>query len=137
LPWPLIAKMGCSTHSGKSMATIVLTGKVVGKQSEPAVSLKEYKSSQGGEIKVATFSLNDREYCYFKNKDDNPGQFYRVEVTGKSAEIAVERLNLGTWVSVTGQPVWRQYNGQKFLDVKNAKITLAEDRKTSSDSEPF
>lgn len=116
------------------MATISLIGKVVGKQSEPAVSMKEYKSPNGGEVKVASFSINDREYCYFKNKDDNPGQFYRIEVTGKSAEIAAERLSLGTWVSVTGQPVWRQYNGQKYLDVKNAKITLAEDRNTATSS---
>lgn len=107
------------------MATITLTGKVTGKQGEPAVAIREIK-----DLKIASFSVNDREYCYFKNKDDNPGQFYRVEVTGKGAEIAAERLQRGSWVTVTGQPVWRQYNGQKFLDVKNAKVIPCEDRKT-------
>lgn len=121
------------------MATITLIGKVVGKASEPAVSLKQYKSAKGGEVKVASFSMNDREYCYFKNKDENPGQFYRIEATGIYADIASEQISLGTWLSVTGQPVWRQYNGQKYLDVKNAKIVLAGDRKpaTDADSDPF
>jgi single-stranded DNA-binding protein len=115
------------------MATISLIGKVVGKAGEPAVAVREIK-----DLKIASFSVNDREYCYFKNKDDNPGQFYRVEVTGKTAEIAADRIQLGSWVSVTGQPVWRQYNGNKYLDVKNAKITLAEDRKTATGDEmPF
>ena len=118
------------------MATITLTGKIVGKAGDPAVSTREYKGTDGKAITVASFSVNDREYCYFKNKDDNPGQFYRVEVTGKSAEIASDRLQLGSWVAVTGQPVWRQYNGQKYLDVKNAKFVLAEDWKTEASSEP-
>jgi hypothetical protein len=121
------------------MATITLTGKVVGKASEPAVSMREYKGREGGEIKVASCSINDREYCYFKNKDDNPGQFYRVEFTGRYADLASDQLELGTWITVVGQPIWRQYNGQKFLDVKNAKFTLAQDRKTaaSDSSVPF
>lgn len=117
------------------MATISLIGKVVGKKSDPAVSLKEYKGRDGSALKLASFSVNDREYCYFKNKDDNPGQFYRVEVSGRLADIATDQIKLGTWVSVTGQPVWRQYNGQKYLDVKNAKFVLAEDWKTASESD--
>jgi len=120
------------------MATITLTGKVVGKASEPAVSIKELKGQTGGNMKLASCSILDREYCYFKNKDDNPGQFYRVEFSGRYAELAGDQLELGLWVTVVGQPVWRQYNGQKYLDVKNAKFTVAQDRKTSSgDSEPF
>ena len=117
------------------MATITLTGKIVGKAGDPAVSTREYKGGEGQTIKVATFSVNDREYCYFKNKDENPGQFYRVEATGKNAEIAADRLQLGTWVSVTGQPVWRQYNGNKYLDIKNAKFVLAEDWKNEAASD--
>lgn len=131
-------KMTC-TPSGlyfKKMATIVLTGKVCGKAGEPAVALRTIKTKDGGEAKIASFSLNDRERCYFKNKDDNPGQFYRVEVSGYSADWVSEQLKLGTWVSVTGQPVWRQYNGQKYLDVKSAKVILAEDWK-NTETEPF
>lgn len=116
------------------MATINLIGKVVGKAGEPAVSLKEYGGANGSTVKVASFSVNDREYCYFKNKDDNPGQFYRIEATGRYADIASEQFELGSWVSITGQPVWRQYNGQKYLDIKNAKAMLAQDRKPSSSS---
>jgi len=119
------------------MATITLIGKVVGKAGEPAVSVKEFKSREGSGMKTAIFSINDREYCYFKNKDENPGQFYRVEVTGRFAENASDQIKLGTWVQVTGQPVWRQYNGQKYLDVKNGKYVLAEDWKTAASSEIF
>jgi len=120
------------------MATITLTGKVVGKASEPPVSVKEYQGREGAGMKLASCSINDREYCYFKNKDDNPGQFYRVEFSGRYADLAVDQLELGTWVTVVGQPVWRQYNGQKYLDVKNAKFTLAQDRKTAPDGKlPF
>ena len=119
------------------MATISLVGKVVGKAGEPAVSMKEINGKEGAVIKIASFSLNDKEYCYFKNKEDNPGQFYRVEVNGRMADIAEERVSLGTWVSVSGQPIWRQWNGQKYLDVKNAKFTIVEDRKTAPESDPF
>lgn len=120
------------------MATISLIGKVVGKASDPAVAVREIKTNNGT-MKVASFSINDRDYCYFKNKEENPGQFYRVEITGVQADIAAERLSHGSWVAVSGQPVWRQYNGQKYLDVKNAKFTLAEDRQASTapSSDPF
>jgi single-stranded DNA-binding protein len=120
------------------MATITLVGKVVGKAGVPAVSVKEFTTKNGTPGKLASFSLNDREYCYFKNRDDNPGQFYRVELVGRDAEIAIERIELGKWVSVTGQGVWRQYNGQKYYDVKNAKVVIAEDRKSNPESDdPF
>lgn len=121
------------------MATISLTGKVVGKAGTPAVSMREINGKNGSTIKIASFSVNDREYAYFKNKEDNPGQFYRVEVTGPAADIANERLELGSWVSVTGQAVWRQYNGEKYFDVKNARIVPVQDRNTASapSSDPF
>lgn len=115
------------------MAMVSITGKVVGKQSEPAVSVREAK-----DLKIASFSVLDRQYAYFKNKDDNPGQFYRVEVTGRSAEYLAENLKHGTWVSVTGQGVWREYNGQKYYDIKNSVVTQCEDRKTATENNsPF
>ncbi|MFZ9315671.1 MAG: single-stranded DNA-binding protein [Candidatus Nanopelagicaceae bacterium] len=104
------------------MATISLAGKVVGKNGESAVSLKE-----GKDYTIASFSIKDSSYCYFKNKDDNPGQFYRCEVIGKQASIAAQRLERGHRVAVTGQTVWREYNGTKYLDVKNCQVTFLED----------
>lgn len=119
------------------MATITLIGKVVGKAGEPAVSVKEFNGKEGKPLTIASFSVHDKEYCYFKNKDDNPGQFYRVETTGFAAERVSNQIELGTWVSVTGQPVWREYNGNKYLDVKNAKVVLAEDWKAKESADPF
>lgn len=104
------------------MATIALAGKVVGKNGESPVSLKE-----GKDYTIASFSIKDNTYCYFKNKDDNPGQFYRCEVLGKQATLATERLKRGDRVAVSGHPVWREYNGNKYLDVKNCQITFMED----------
>jgi len=104
------------------MASIALAGKVVGKNGESPVSLKE-----GKDYTIASFSIKDSTYCYFKNKDDNPGQFYRCEVLGKQAALAAERLKRGDRVAVSGQPVWREYNGNKYLDVKNCQITFLED----------
>jgi len=119
---------------GNEMATISIAGKVVGKTGESAVSLK-----QGKDYTIASFSVKDNDYCYFKNKDENPGQFYRCEVIGKQATLAAERLNRGDRIAVCGQPVWREYNGNKYLDVKNCRLTFMEDSreaKTTVD-EPF
>lgn len=110
------------------MASISLTGKIVGKKSDPAVTLKKI-----GDLSIAEFSMMDTDYCYFKNKDDNPGQFYKVSVTGKSAEWLAENLTHGSKVGAHGQPVWREYNGQKFLDVKQARVVLLEDRKPATE----
>lgn len=115
------------------MAFLNASGKVVCKEGDSPVSLK-----QGDNYTIASFSLRDQTYCYFKNKDDNPGQFFRCEVTGKQATLAAERLKRGDRVSVVGQAVWRQYNGNKFLDIKNCQITFLEDnRETKSSDELF
>lgn len=110
------------------MATLSIAGKVVGKDGTSPVSLK-----QGKDYTIASFSVRDSTYCYFKNKDDNPGQFYRCEVIGKQATLAAERLQRGDYVAVTGQSVWRQYNGNKYLDMKNCQLTfLADPRDTAT-----
>ena len=108
------------------MAIMSLAGKVVGKNGESPVSLK-----QGDNYAIASFSLRDNAYCYFKNKDENPGQFYRCEVVGKQATLAAERLNRGDRVAVAGQPVWREYNGNKYLDIKNCQLTFLEESRES------
>ena len=120
--------MICKSHLGSSMASISISGKVVGKKSDPAVALRQI-----GELSIAEFSVLDTDYCYFKNKEDNPGQFYKVAVASKAATWLAENLTHGSKVTVHGQPVWREYNGTKFLDVKNARVVSMDDRKTSSD----
>lgn len=115
------------------MATATLSGTVVCKQGEPAVTLKEL----GNNYKIAEFSLRDTEYFYYKG-DDKPGQFYKVQVTGKQAELAVDRLNRGDFVSVTGQLVQREYNGRIYLDVKDARYNQPyKAREEGASTDPF
>ena len=110
------------------MASISISGKIVGKKSDPAVALRQI-----GELSIAEFSVLDTDYCYFKNKDDNPGQFYKCSVTSKAAPWLAENLTHGSKVTVHGQPVWREYDGKKFLDIKNARVIAMDDRKNSTD----
>jgi len=111
------------------MASISLSGKITGKKSDPAVTLR-----QAGELSIAEFSVLDTDYCYFKSRDDNPGQFYKVQVVGKNTDWLSENLTHGSKVTVHGQPVWREYNGTKILDVKNARVVSMDDRKPAAES---
>ena len=122
--------MSCNIPLGFSMASITVSGPIVGKKSEPAVALRQYDNFASAE-----FSVLDYEFSYFKNKDDNPGQFYKVSVTSKNAAWVAENLNHGSMVTVHGQPVWREYNGKKYLDIKNARVVPMEPRKTSTDDD--
>ena len=97
------------------MARISISGKVTGKQGEPAVTIREL--GQNG-FKVAEFSVVDTEYFYHKG-DDKPGQFYRARVTGKQAEWA-EQLERGDFISVSGQLVAKEYNGRTYLNIEDA-----------------
>jgi single-stranded DNA-binding protein len=113
------------------MASISLAGTVTGKQGEPAVTVREF--GNGG--KVAKFSIADKEYFYVKEGEDRKGQFYSVEVTGKSAEIVADRINRGDKVAVTGQLVQRDYQDKTYLDVKNARVTFLEARPQAQSEE--
>ena len=103
------------------MAQINISGTVTGREGEAAVTLK----TLGESYQVAEFSVRDTEYFYHKG-DDKPGQFYRVQVGGKSAEYIAEKLERGDFVSVTGQLVQRPYEGKNgkgiALDVKDARV---------------
>lgn len=99
------------------MAQVNLSGTVVCKQGEPAVTVK----TLGESYTIAEFSIRDTEYFYYKG-DDKPGQFYKVQVGGKAAEFLPERLERGDFVSVTGQLVQRVYNDKIYLDVKDARV---------------
>ena len=99
------------------MAQVNLSGTVVCKQGEPAVTIK----TLGNDYTIAEFSILDTEYFHYKG-DDKPGQFYRVQVGGKQAEFLPDRLERGDFVSVTGQLVQREYNGRTFLNVKDARV---------------
>ncbi len=99
------------------MAQVNISGTVVCKQGDPAVTLK----TLGESYTIAEFSVRDTEYFYYKG-DDKPGQFYRVQVGGKSAEILAGRLERGDFISVTGQLVQRVYKDKTYLDVKDARV---------------
>lgn len=107
------------------MASISLAGTVTGKQGDSPVTIKQFDSGDS----IATFSVADREYVYTKPGEESKGQFYRVEVRGKAAQIASDRLQRGDKISVVGQLVQRDYQDKTYLDVKNARITYLEARR--------
>ncbi len=107
------------------MASISLAGTVTGKQGDSPVTVKQFDSGDS----IATFSVADREYVYTKPGTESKGQFYRVEVRGKAAQIAADRLPRGDQIAVTGQLVQRDYQYQVYLAVKNARITYWEARR--------
>tara|TARA_B100001173_G_scaffold271711_1_gene249831 strand:- start:3775 stop:4107 length:333 start_codon:yes stop_codon:yes gene_type:complete len=102
------------------MAQATLSGTVVCKEGTAAVTLKSLSES----YTIAEFSVRDTEYFYYKG-DDKPGQFYRVQVGGKQAEIIADRLERGDFVSVTGQLVQNVYNDKTYLNVKDARVNQA------------
>ena len=108
------------------MASISIGGKVTCKEGAEAVTIREF--GNGG--KIAKFSVIDTEYFYSKD-EDKLGQFYSVEVSGKSAEIVEDRLQRGDRVTVHGQLVQRKYQEKIYLDVKNARVTFQETRRDS------
>ena len=112
------------------MAQINISGTVVCKQGDAPVTLK----TLGNDYTIAEFSVRDTEYFYFKG-DDKPGQFYRIQVGGKSAEIVADRLERGDFVSITGQLVQRVYNERTYLDVKDARVNQPyKEQKSSGDA---
>lgn len=112
------------------MASISIAGKVVCKEGTAPVSLKTFDNGNN----LATFSVVDTEYVYTKEGEERFGQFYNVQVNGKAAEIANDRLQRGDRVAVHGQLVQRQYNDKVYLDVKNARVTSLEPRRDTADS---
>lgn len=110
------------------MATLSTAGTVSCKPGDQPVKLKTYDNGD----KVATFSICDRQYVYSKGSDDRQGQFFNIEVRGKTAEICFDRIQRGDKIAATGQLVQRTWNDKLILDVKNANITFLESRQTSS-----
>jgi len=99
------------------MATITVSGTIVGREGEPVVTQK----TLGSDFVIYEFSVLDTEYYGGKKKDDR-GQFYKVQVTGRQGEFLVNSLERRDFVSVTGQLVQREYNDKLFLDIKNARV---------------
>ena len=114
------------------MASVSLAGTVTGKQGEPAVQVRQFD----GGMKIAKFSMADREYFYSKD-DERKGQFYSVEVSGKAADIVADRLERGDKVAVTGQLVQRDYNDKVYLDVKQARVTFLENKPQGGGGDAF
>jgi len=122
------------------MAEVSAYGRVTCKQGEQAFSLRE-----GEKYAFLTFSLLDAKptKSFFKNPEDNPGQFFQVEVTGKKyCSYLAEHIKQGRIVNVTGQAVWSRYNDKKYLTVKNSQVTfldwhLLKDDTEDENSDPF
>lgn len=114
------------------MASISIAGKVVAKEGTPPVTLKTFENGN----QAASFSVVDNEYIYVKQGEERFGQFYNVQINGKAAEIATDRLQRGDRVAVHGQLTQREYNGKVYLDVKNARITYQEARREEAGEEP-
>jgi len=114
------------------MAQVTLSGTVVCKQGEEPVTLK----TLGNDYTIAEFSVRDTEYFYYKG-DDKPGQFYKVQVSGKQAEYLPGQLERGDFVSVTGQLVQRTYNDRTYLDVKDARLNQPYKPRASAEPSPF
>lgn len=116
------------------MASISVAGKVVCKEGTAPVNLKTFDNGNS----IASFSVVDNEYFYVKEGEERFGQFYNVEVNGKAAQIAVDRLQRGDRVSVHGQLVQRQYQDKVYLTIKNGRVTSLEPRREAVDEEvPF
>lgn len=107
------------------MASISVAGKVVAKEGTTPVSLKVFDNGN----QLANFSVVDNEYFYCKEGEERPGQFYRVEVNGKAAEIYADRLQRGDRVAVHGQLIQSTYNDKTYLTIKNARVTSLEPRR--------
>ena len=114
------------------MAQVNISGTVVCKQGEPPVTLK----TLGESYTIAEFSVRDTEYFYSK-EDPKPGQFYKVQVGGKAAEFLPDRLERGDFVSVTGQLVQREYEGKRYLDVKDARVNQPFKERPESSGDAF
>jgi single-stranded DNA-binding protein len=111
------------------MATISIAGTVTGKPNESAVTMKSFPSrTPGGDADVvASFSVADRAYFYTKQGEERQGQFYRIEVRGKTAEICNERIKRGDQIAVSGQLIQRTYQDRLFLDIRNATVTFLDE----------
>lgn len=112
------------------MASCSVAGKVICKEGEPPVTIREF--GNGG--KIAKFSVVDSQYFYVKEGDDRKGQFYNVEVSGKIVDIVADRLKRGDRIKVDGQLVLRDYNDRTYCDIKNGDVTFMEDRQTTNSS---
>jgi len=126
------------------MAHISIAGKVF---KEP--ELKFFDSGS----QTCTLSVVDREYVKPKKGEaEAPGQFYDVEIWGKYAEIAADRLRKGSRVAATGKAEWQEYtnkSGEKrrvlkvtnpsltFLDTKEEKEALGGGSSAGTDSDIF
>lgn len=117
------------------MARISISGTVCAGREGTAVSTRT--TDKG--LTFANFSVADLEYVPTRQGEEKRGQFYSCEVVGKSAEIAAERLEKGSFISVTGQLVQREYNGKTYYEVKNAVITYPPRGKAAAEEEevPF
>lgn len=113
------------------MATGVISGIVTCREGDKPVTLKTI----GDNYTVATFSMVDKEYFYSPDPDNKKGQFYQIEVTGKAAEIAADRIQRGDVLSARGQLVQSEWQGKTYLNLKNATVTYLTNRQQEGGSQ--
>lgn len=122
------------------MAEVSAYGRVTCKEGAEPFSIRE-----GEKYSFLTFSVLDAKPTknFFKDPDDNPGQFYKVEVTGKKyCAYLADQLRKDRIVAVTGQAVWSKYKDQRYLTIKNSEVTfldwhLLKDDKVDTTDDPF
>ena len=117
------------------MANISIAGSVCkGKDDSSPVRFQVLDSGTA----VANFSVADTEYFSFRG-DERPGQFYSVQVFGKTAEFSRERLKRGSKVSVSGQLVLEPASeGDRiFPTIKNARVQFLDPREEEREEPPF
>lgn len=112
------------------MASITVVGTVTCKEGEEPCTLRTFESGSS----LVTFSVLDKQYVYTKQGEDKFYQFYKCEVLGKAGEIALDRLQRGDKVGVSGQLVQRKGGDRVYLDIKNAQVTFLEYRESSSET---
>ena len=90
---------------------------------------------QAGTSQVLKFSVADSEYIYSKD-GEAPGQWYSVEVWGKSAERLSAILAKGAKVAVHGQLVQRPYEGKNgkgmALDIRDARVSIVSKKEAAA-----
>lgn len=93
----------------------------------------EVRTTQGGsDICSFTLAVNDRR--------DKTAYFFEVSYWGRAGVAVAPYITKGSSVVVSGEFSWREYNGNKYLQVNAHSVSLAggkrEDRGGGYDQSP-
>ena len=121
------------------MAGISVSGTVCKNKDGEAFSVVSFKNKDGGEDTLVSFSVADLEYVYTKQGEDKVPQYYRCQLRGMQAKIAMDRLQAGMFVAARGQLIQREWNGQRQYSIDNTVVSYPAKPKTDdiTDNIPF